>query len=169
MPIYAENFVNVIIGIEMLEYFSHRNHIFNSSIFSVFHDLDYFSFVIFVIFIACTVINILKLIYEMNLKFLIATHLSQIFHETINLVLIVFITFMITACKAMNLLGSVTYSHESIGYVNYQSVISLRNYITLLVSMAIFCYPYRVKYFKIIFRLFHFFLGLSKVHFLLPI
>jgi predicted transcriptional regulator len=77
----------------MLEYFNNIKVIFSSSNFSTYHDQQYFTLFMFIIYSSGVCINILKLIYEMNLKFQIAVHILSMLHETINLAVIIFLAF----------------------------------------------------------------------------
>lgn len=86
----TNNYLSVICGIEMLEYFKFTNNMFTTNIFSRFDEKDYFNFTIYIVFVISVIVNLLKVIYEMNLEFQIFVHLVSILHHTINLSIIIF-------------------------------------------------------------------------------
>jgi len=53
---------------------------------------DYILFIGYIFFTAVVALSIMKLIYDMNLKFQIVVHILSFLFELINLALIVFLT-----------------------------------------------------------------------------
>lgn len=136
--VYSDNFVNIVAGVEMLQYFTYTHNIFTSSIFSQFDENDLVLFINYIILIICSVLNLLKLIYEMNLKLQIVVHICILLHEVINFAIIVFFTIFMTASKDINISMSLT------EHISFVSLISIKSYLTALLSLAIFSYPFRL-------------------------
>jgi hypothetical protein len=78
-----------MIGIEMLQQFKANHYIFIPTILPKFDSANAFGFVIFVIFFFCSLINLLKLIYEMNIYFQVFVHISCLLSEAINLCFVI--------------------------------------------------------------------------------
>jgi hypothetical protein len=145
--VYSDNYVNVVAGVEMLQYFTYTHNIFTSSIFSQFDEHDLVLFINYVVLITCSVLNILKLIYEMNLKLQIVVHLCLLMHEVINFAMIVFFTIFMTASKDLNISMSQT------EHVCFISLISIKSFLMVMLSLAIFSYPFRLVSFLSWFKL----------------
>jgi hypothetical protein len=136
--IYTYNYVNVIAGTEMLQFFSYTNSIFTSAEFNKFDEQNVFLLVIYGIFMGIIVLSILKLIYEMNLKVIIFVHSCQLIHELINLSIIIIFAFFMTASKNYPLDG------EENVYIHYLPLISVKSYLMIVVSFAVFCWPFKL-------------------------
>lgn len=92
--VYSKTYLHMMSGIEMLQYFSMNNHILTTTIFFKFDENDSFLFLIYIVFSCSVMVSILKLIYEVNLKFQVVIHIISLLHEAINLSIIIFITIL---------------------------------------------------------------------------
>jgi hypothetical protein len=92
---YTDTYLYIVTGIEMIQFFKFTNPIFTSSIFYRFYEEDFVMLIMFIIFCICVLMNIMKLIYEMNLKLQIAVLLLSLVHETINIALIIMQTTLL--------------------------------------------------------------------------
>lgn len=89
---YSNTYINILAGVEMLQYFKYTNTVFVSTVFDRFDEADALQFVVYIMFLCCVMVSLLKLIYEMNLQFNVFTHLVTLLHEFINLAIVVLIT-----------------------------------------------------------------------------
>jgi hypothetical protein len=75
----------------MMKWFEFTNNFMIAMKFNRFDETDIFNVIMYIMFITTVAINVLRLIYEINLKFQIFVHLVSILHHTINLGLIVLV------------------------------------------------------------------------------
>lgn len=90
---YSKTYTNVIFGLEMLNDQSFISQYFTSTNFFWFKSDDNMMLSIYIIFTTSVTLSILKLIYDINLKFQIAVHLCCLVNEIINLIIIILLTF----------------------------------------------------------------------------
>lgn len=90
---YANSHFNIITGLEMLNDNSFIVPYFTITNFFWFKSEDILILILYIIFTTSVALSVLKLIYDINLKFQIAIHITCFFHEIINLLIVVFITF----------------------------------------------------------------------------
>ena len=89
------NYVDVILGIEMNEYFHEIKKYLSINIFNTYSrpTKEYFLFVIIHLYMVVTIINIIKLIYEIMVKPVFSIHFFVFLYEACNIVLVVFLMF----------------------------------------------------------------------------
>ncbi len=91
---HSNTYMNIVSGIEMIEYFKHINHSFLSNIFMSFDDNDLLIIMTYILFALSSVVTLLKLIYEMNLKLNLIVHICSLGHELVNIAIILLITIL---------------------------------------------------------------------------
>lgn len=90
---YVEESFNVIAGLEILNDNTYIMPYFTTSNFFWFKENDYLIMVAYIIFATSVALSVVKLIYDINLKFQIAIHISCLFYEIVNLMLVAFVVF----------------------------------------------------------------------------
>ena len=98
------NYVDVILGIEMNQFFNDIKKFVTIDVYNTYRPgLNVLFFAMNNIFMISTIINIVKLIYEMVTKIIWSIHLCSFLNEIIDVILIVFLIFYITLDKAISL------------------------------------------------------------------
>ena len=139
----SNNYATVIAGLEIINNFSFPFPIFNSSIIKKITFDDYFFLIIYIFFIITVALNLIKLIYEINVKFILSVHLFTIGNEIMNLLLIFFISFYISSISNANWFKMNEGDYKNPIFYDYNSVLSLRFYTYLIISAIYFCIPFR--------------------------
>jgi hypothetical protein len=89
---YTDSYLNLILGIEMLQYFESLKFQFMTSPVIFISPDNLVVLIIYVMFCASVFLSLIKLIYEMNLKINLAVQLMTILGDLINLGIIIFLT-----------------------------------------------------------------------------
>ena len=76
----------------MLQDWSFIKPYFASTSFFKADESDILLFIVYILFCVCVTVSILKLIYDINLKFQVAIHILSMINEIINLAIMVFLT-----------------------------------------------------------------------------
>ena len=91
---YVGEYFNVIAGLEVLKDNSYIIPYFTTTYFFWFKDGDYLILVGYFIFTISVALSVIKLIYDINLKFQITIHISCLVYEIMNLMVVVFVIFL---------------------------------------------------------------------------
>ena len=155
------NYVNVIAGVEMLNYFTHPFPIFSETVYSNYNPNDAFFITVFVFYSTAVILTIIKLLYEANVKFFFSIHIFCFFNEILNLLLLIFTCFFLSSSK------NIEYTSTK-EFHSHLPLICIRKYIILILAMIMICIPFRVisllswsktlskpfvKYISVIFRM----------------
>ena len=155
------NCVNAIVGIEMLNYYTNLNYYFSVTPFNTYHQNHALFIVIFIFFCIVVFLNIVKLIYEINVKLILSVHIFVGLNEILNILLIIFTIFFISEGKSVEF-------HKPDYFVTPLPFLSVRKYIISILCLIMICFPFRfisliswaksisepfVKYISILFRM----------------
>ena len=155
------NCVNAIVGIEMLNYYTNLNYYFSVTPFNTYHHNHVLFIVIFIFFCVVVFLNIVKLIYEINVKLILSVHIFVGLNEILDILLIIFSIFFISEGKSVEF-------HKPDYFVTPLPFLSVRKYIIAILCSIMICFPFRfisliswaksisspfVKYISIIFRM----------------
>lgn len=155
----------VLAGIEMANYFTFPYQIFTSTIYSEFKVHNAYFLTSYVIFCVAVALNIIKLLYELNVKFSCITHSFILVNECLNLLLIIFVGFYFSSIREEEFFDEFMLSHTF--HEHYVSI-SLKSYTIVIIAILFICIPFRflsflswfqkvsfylVKYAGIIFRI----------------
>jgi hypothetical protein len=88
----TNTYLNILSGLEMIEYYQMIEPHFNVTIFMAFKGGDIEIMLIYILFCISVILSCLKLIYVMNIKLNIVVHLCSLATEVINLGIMVFLT-----------------------------------------------------------------------------
>lgn len=91
---YAGIKSNIILGLEMLNDKSFIKPYFTSTNLIKHNDDDYLLLIGYVFFCVSVGIGMLKLIYDINVKFQVVVHISCLLYEIINLMIVIFLTLL---------------------------------------------------------------------------
>ncbi len=89
----GENF-NIIAGLEILNDNTFVIPYFTANSFFWFKENDHLILIGYILFAVSVALSVVKLIYDINLKFQIAIHVSNLFYEIVNLMVVVFVIFL---------------------------------------------------------------------------
>jgi len=138
-----ENYATVIAGVEVINQFSFPYKIFNSSVLKKqdFHDIYFL--VVYILFSIAVALNIIKLFYEMNVKFIFSVHLLTFCHEVINLVLIVFISLYFSATDEQIFFDDDNFNLDEPMFHDFTIIFSLRAYCGIIFAFLLMIIPFR--------------------------
>jgi hypothetical protein len=91
---YTNMLINVVFGLEMLQYFDMIKYQFIVNFIIISPPGDLVLLLVYVLFSTSVFLSIIKLIYEMNLKMNIAIQLLTLFGDLVNVAIIIFITLL---------------------------------------------------------------------------
>ena len=99
------NYIDVILGLEMYEYFHDIKKIFSINIFNTYSrpKENEFLCILIYFFMAATIINIIKLIYEIMVKPIFSIHIFVLLNEACNTLLFIFLIFYINVDSSLKL------------------------------------------------------------------
>jgi hypothetical protein len=89
---YTGTYLNVLFGIEMLQYYDMIKYQFITNHIVIAAPDDLVILLIYVLFSTSVFLSIIKLIYEMNLKMNITIQLLTLFGDLVNVAIIIFVT-----------------------------------------------------------------------------
>lgn len=129
----------IYIGIEGLNKENSLNNVFSINSFSnMYHSTFLFS--LYIILIILVVTNLLKLIYEINLKPRILTHLLIAFHEALMVLLIIGLSFLFGSDESLTISEQI----KSPSFLNNYWLVYLRKHLITIISILFICYPFRL-------------------------
>lgn len=91
---YVGESFNVIAGLEILNDNSYLIPYFTTNNFFWFKENDHLIMIGYILFAVSVALSVVKLTYDINLKFQIAIHVSNLFYEIVNLMVVVFVIFL---------------------------------------------------------------------------
>ena len=131
-----KNYVDVILAIEMNEYFHEIKKYLSLNIFSSYlrPKEEYFFLVIIHLYMVSNIINIVKLIYEIMVKPVFSIHFFVFINEACNLVLLVFLMLFMKIDSNLQLEVDLKEFHT---HLVYSSLIGYIKIIMIIVFMGI--------------------------------
>ena len=113
------NYVDVILGLEMNEYFKNIKKILSINIFNTYSrpKEKMFLLVLIYFFIISTVIDVIKLIYELMVKPVFSVHFFVLINETCNVLLFIFLIFYRHVDKELKLEIDLKSFHTHLVYI----------------------------------------------------
>ena len=98
------NYVDVFLGLEMNRYFDDIKKIISIDVYNSYRpSTNMFLFSIYIFYFISTIINVIKLIYEMVVKIVWSTHLFSFINEIFDLLLVIFSIFYIIVDQSLSL------------------------------------------------------------------
>ena len=158
------NYVDIILGLEMNQYFHNKKKIISIDVFNGYRpSKNTFLFTIYIFFIVSTIINIVKLIYEMMIKIVVTVHIISLINELLNILLIIFEIFYIIIDLSLSLEPDLNKFETHLIYSTVRKIMKLI-FFFVLISMPLrfvsllswwkwISYPF-VKIIKVLFRMF---------------
>ena len=138
-----DNYATILAGIEMVNQFSFPYKIFNSSILKK-QDFGYVYLLIpYILFSISVALNVIKLLYEMNVKFIFSVHLLSFFHEIINLVLIAFVAIYFSSTNEQVFFDDDSYDIKEPVFHDFTIMFSIRSYCYIIFSFLLMTIPFR--------------------------
>ena len=158
------NFVDVILGLEMNRYFDDIKKIVSIDVYNSYRpSKNMFLFSIYIFFFISTIINIIKLIYEMFVKIVLSVHLFSFLNEIFDLLLLIFSIFYIIVDQSLTLEIDLSefethliYSaiRKNIKLIIFFVLVSIPlRFISLISWWKYLSYPF-IKVLKVLFRMF---------------
>ena len=113
------NFVDVILGLEMNDYFKDIKKILSFNIFNTYSKPKEKKFLLVLIYfyIISTLINVVKLIYELMVKPVFSVHIFVLINEACNVLLFIFLIFYIHVDKDLVLDIDLKIFHTHLVYI----------------------------------------------------
>ena len=149
---YDDSYAIIIAGIEMINShveFNEPYFIFNSSILNKVENKNKAFIAILILYMITAVLNFIKVIYEMNVKFIFPTHLIEFVDAGGNFVLLVFIYLYLLALEDIPIIeqkGNL-FTNNNIynkNFHDFYTILSLRGYVILILSIIFLSMPIRV-------------------------
>ena len=133
------NYVDVILAIEMNEYFSEIKKYLSVNIFNTYTrpKEEKFLYVIIYFYMVATIINVIKLIYELMIKPIFSIHIFSFVNEACNAVLFIFLIFFINVDNKLSLEVDLNKFHTHLVYI------SLIHYIKIIMILVFIGIPLR--------------------------
>ena len=132
------NYAHVVLGIEMLNYFTNVVPLFTVNVYSRLTSDDTVFLVFFVFFSVSSILNAVKFLYESNIKCICSVHTFMFYNELLNILLIVFTAFLMNINERSSASTSNPSKHNS-----YLALICIRKWIYVVLAMTIVCVPFR--------------------------
>ena len=173
---YDDSYAIIIAGIEMINShveFNEPYFIFNSSILNKVENKNKGFIAVLILYMITAIFNFIKVIYEMNLKFVFPTHFIEFLDACGNFVLLIFIYFYLVALEDIPIIEEKNnvFINDNIynkNFHDFYTILSLRGYVILILSIIFLSMPirimsllswstfltkYLVQYFTILFRM----------------
>ena len=158
------NYVDIILGLEMNQYFHNIKKIVSIDVFNTHRPKNnIFLFTIYIFFFVSTIINIIKLFYEMIVKIALTIHIFCFLNEIFNALLIVFSIFYIVIDSSIILEPDLNKFETHLVYATIRKDIKIISVFVLisipfrLLSLLSWwkwiSYPF-IKIIKVLFRMF---------------
>ena len=138
-----DNYATIIAGIEMVNQFSFPYKIFNSSILKKQDFSHVYLLIPFILFSISVALNIIKLLYEMNVKFIFSVHLLSFSHEIINLGLITLISIYFSSTNEQIFFDDDGYDIKNPVFHDFTIIFSIRSYCCMIFSFLLMTIPFR--------------------------
>ena len=173
---YDDSYAITIAGIEMINSHVELNEpyfIFNSSILNKVENKNKGFIAVLILYMITAVFNFIKVIYEMNLKFIFPTHFIEFIDACGNFVLLIFIYLYLLALEDIPIIEEKdnVFINDNIynkNFHDFYTILCLRGYVILILSIIFLSMPirimsllswstfltqYLVQYFSILFRM----------------
>ena len=158
------NYVDIILGLEMNQYFHNKKKIISIDVFNGYRPRNNsFLFAIYIFFFISTIIKIIKLIFEMLMKFVLTMHIFSFLNEVFDTLLIIFAIFYITLDLSMLLEPDLSKFESHLVYTTIRKSIKIiivfviisipLRFLSLLSWWKWISYPF-IKIIKVLFRMF---------------
>lgn len=134
----CDAYINIIAGIEMINYFNPIEPIFTVSVYNTCDPNDAFFLTLFIFFSIAVILNLIKLLYEVNVQLIFSVHIFCLINECLNILLFVFICFYLTSANFAEF-SPLDKTHHS-----HLPLMSIRRYLTVIISMAMICIPFKI-------------------------
>ena len=132
------NYVDVILGLEMNQYFNNIKKFNSIDIYNSYRPgHNPFLLSVYIIFYISTMINIIKLIYEIMIKFIWSVQLFAFIGEILDILLIIFSIFYIIIDKQLSLKTDLTQFESHLIYS------TVRKYVKVIMIFVIIGIPLR--------------------------
>ena len=149
---YDDSYAIIIAGIEMINSHAEFNEpyfIFNSSILNKVENKSKAFIAILILYMITAILNFIKVIYEMNVKFIFPTHLIEFVDACGNFVLLIFIYLYLLALEDMPIIEQKdnVFTNNNIynkDFHDFYTILSLRGYVILILSIIFLSMPVRV-------------------------
>ena len=133
-----DNYVDIIIGIEMLNYFRNIKRIFNVFVFKDISSNNTIIFVFAIFFYISVALEIIKLIYEINVKLIWSVHTFIFINLLVSIVFIVFNIMELYVNKNINLSINLNIFNTHLPYIY------IKKYNKMLYSILLIFLPFRI-------------------------
>ena len=99
------NYIDIILGLEMYEYFHDIIKILSINIFNTYSrpKENYFLYILVYIYMVTIIINIIKLVYEIMVKPVFSIHIFVLLNEACNTLLFIFLILFINVDKNLDI------------------------------------------------------------------
>ena len=99
------NYIDIILGLEMHEYFHDIKKILSINIFNTYSrpKENYFLYILVYIYMVTIIINIIKLVYEIMVKPVFSIHIFVLLNEACNTLLFIFLILFINVDKNLDI------------------------------------------------------------------
>ena len=99
------NYIDIILGLEMYEYFHDIKKILSINIFNTYSrpKENYFLYILVYIYMVTIIINIIKLVYEIMVKPVFSIHFFVLLNEACNTLLFIFLILFINVDKNLDI------------------------------------------------------------------
>lgn len=99
------NYIDIILGLEMYEYFHDIKKILSINIFNTYSrpKENYFLYILVYIYMVTIIINIIKLVYEIMVKPVFSIHIFVLLSEACNTLLFIFLILFINVDKNLDI------------------------------------------------------------------
>jgi hypothetical protein len=135
-----DDYLFVIAGIEMLNYFTHTYKVFSSTVYFKFNFKDPKFMAVYCLFSISVSLIIILFIYELNTKSSPIEHFLTFLNEVSNLILIVFVAFYFYACEEETFYQDGYAKQE---FHQHMVSLSIQNECLLIISILFIFLPFR--------------------------
>ena len=99
------NYIDIILGLEMYEYFHDIKKILSINIFNTYSrpKENYFLYILVYIYMVTIIINIIKIVYEIMVKPVFSIHIFVLLNEACNTLLFIFLILFINVDKNLDI------------------------------------------------------------------
>ena len=149
---YDDSYAIIIAGIEMINSHTEFNEpyfIFNSSILNKVENKNKAFIAILILYMITAILNFIKVIYEMNVKFIFPTHIIEFVDACGNFVLLIFIYLYLLALEDMPIIEHKDniFTNNNIynkDFHDFYTILSLRGYVIIILSIIFLSMPIRI-------------------------
>ena len=149
---YDDSYAIIIAGIEMINShvdFNEPYFIFNSSILNKVENKNKGFIALLILYMITAILNFIKVIYEMNVKFIFPTHFIEFLDACGNFVLLVFIYLYLLALEVIPIIEEKdnVFINDNIynkDFHDFYTILSLRGYVILILSIIFLSMPIRI-------------------------